>query len=60
MERQPVPFEQAEAYALQCAHFCDVVRGTAAPLVDPADGARTLAATVAVFKAAETGERVDL
>ena len=60
MERQPVPFGQAEAYALQCAHFCDVVRGMAAPLVDAADGTRTLAATVAVFRAAETGERVDL
>ena len=60
LERQAIPFERAEAYARQCAHFCAVIRGEEVPLIDAEDGARTLAATAAVFTAAETGRRVDL
>jgi predicted dehydrogenase len=39
-------------------HFCDVVRGTAKPLLDARGGARTLEATLAVKRAAETGQSV--
>ena len=60
IERHPITFDRTDAYARQCAHFCAVIRGEEAPIVDAEDGARTLAATTAVFAAAETGRRVDL
>jgi predicted dehydrogenase len=41
-------------------HFCDVIRGNAKPLVDARSGARTLEATLAVLKAAASGEIVEL
>lgn len=42
----------------QLAHFCDVVEGRAAPLVDVADALNTLAATLAIHEAGECGVRV--
>jgi predicted dehydrogenase len=39
-------------------HFCDVVRGTAKPLLDARGGVRTLEATLAVSKAAATGQAI--
>jgi predicted dehydrogenase len=47
-------------YVLQLAHFCQVVRGEAAPLCSAADGLATLAATLAVREAASTGKAVSL
>jgi predicted dehydrogenase len=47
-------------YMLQLAHFCQVARGEAAPLCSAADGAATLAATLAVREAAVTGRAVVL
>ncbi len=44
----------------QMAHFCAVVRGEATPVLDARGGARTLATTLAVKKAAETGGVVTL
>jgi predicted dehydrogenase len=41
-------------------HFCNVVRGTVKPLLDARGGAKTLEATMAVKKAAMTGEVVHL
>jgi predicted dehydrogenase len=43
--RKVVP---ADPLLLQLQHFCRVVRGQEPPLVDGADGARTLAAALAV------------
>ena len=60
MKRQTVSVETADAYARQCAHFCDVIRGTVDPLVSAQDAARTLRAVMAVFEAAETGQRITL
>lgn len=56
----PIPVETADAYARQCAHFCAVVRGDETPIVTAEDGARTLAAVLAVFEAAEAGRRIVL
>jgi predicted dehydrogenase len=39
-------------------HFCDVVRGSARPLLDARGGARTLEATLAVKKAAANGQAI--
>jgi predicted dehydrogenase len=47
-------------YVIQLAHFCQVARGEAAPLCSAADGAATLAATLAVREAASTGKAVML
>lgn len=60
MEKEFVPFQRVDPYERQCAHFCDVIRGQAEPLIPAADAARTLAATLAVFDAAESGRRVML
>jgi predicted dehydrogenase len=45
-------------YENQLRHFVDVVEGRAEPLIDAADGMRTLAATLAVARSAETRELV--
>jgi predicted dehydrogenase len=39
----------------QMRHFCEVIRGAAAPLVNARSGVKTLKATLAVRKAAATG-----
>lgn len=44
-----------EALTLQLQHFVRVARGEQAPLIDAADGGRTLALIEAIRKAAETG-----
>jgi hypothetical protein len=41
-------------------HFCDVVHGTAKPLVDAREGTRTLETSLAAKKAAATGGVVRL
>ncbi|MEM7060086.1 MAG: Gfo/Idh/MocA family oxidoreductase [Pseudomonadota bacterium] len=52
--------EEADAFARQIAHFARVIRDEEAPLVSGREGQRTLAATLAVFQAAETGQTVKL
>ena len=44
-----------EALTLQLQHFVRVARGEQAPLIDAADGGRTLALIEAIRQAAETG-----
>jgi predicted dehydrogenase len=51
---------EADPLAAQIRHFCDVVRGTAAPLVTARDAARTLEVTLAVTQAAALRKAVDL
>lgn len=58
MERLSV--QRADPLASQLVHFCSVIRGQDRPLIDAADGARTLKATLAVHRAAELGERIML
>ena len=57
-ERMSVP--GGDAFALQLAHFAEVVRDGAAPLVSGREGQRTLAATLALFEAAASGRGVAL
>ncbi len=57
-ERMVVP--EQDPLVLQMRHFCDVVRGTAKPLVDAREGTRTLETTLAVTQAAATGAVVTL
>ena len=44
----------------QLRHFCRVIRGEEAPLINGPDATRTLAVTLAVQEAGRTGQRVDL
>ncbi len=57
-QREVVP--EQNPLTLQMRHFCQVARREAAPLLDGRGGARTLEATLAVVRAAETGEVVRL
>ena len=57
-ERQFAP--EQDPLTLQMRHFCDVIRGEAEPLIDAREGTRTLETTLAVKKAAASGEPVRL
>ncbi|MDF3834572.1 Gfo/Idh/MocA family oxidoreductase [Cupriavidus basilensis] len=51
--------EREDPLACQLAHFCDVIRGAAAPLVTVHDGLQNLRVTEAIAEAARTGRIVD-
>lgn len=53
-----LPYPPADPLTLQLEHFIRVVRREEAPLVSGADGAATLAATLAVLEAASSGRAV--
>ena len=57
---QSVRPARADVYTLQIAHFARVIRGLEQPIVSGREGQKTLAATLAVFEAAETGRTVRL
>ena len=48
----PLRVDTVDPIAAQLAHFCDVIRGRAAPLVSGGDGLATLAGTEAVLQSA--------
>lgn len=54
--RRTVP--EQDPLALEIRHFCRVVRGDEPPVLDAAGGLATLAATLAVLEAAESGAPV--
>lgn len=58
--REHRPGERAQAYRAQLDHFLDVIAGRAAPVVSARDGLMTLAATLAVDRAAREGRAVTL
>jgi len=58
MVSEAIPLHAEDAYTVQMKHFAAVIRGEAAPRIDAADAARSLAATVAVMESARTGRRV--
>ena len=58
LERSTV--HAADPYTRQLAHFGAVIEGREAPLCDALDGLRTLAATLAVRDAADSGQAVNL
>lgn len=60
IQREDYPQALTNAYARQITHFCDVIRGDAAPLISASDAKKSLAATLAVFDAAASGRRIIL
>ncbi len=60
LPEQVFAVEDADPIRIQAAHFADVVRGRAEPLITARDAARTLAATLAVAEAAASGGEVAL
>ena len=60
ISRHEVAFGNVDALTAQCRHFCAVVRRREPPRVPAEDAARTLAATLAVFDAAQKGTVVAL
>jgi predicted dehydrogenase len=55
IEHETVEIERANPYAMQLRHFAAVISGKVAPITPGPDGIRTLAATLAVTRAAELG-----
>ena len=58
MVRERVHVVQEDPLKLQIRHFCDVIQGTAKPIVSGREGLNTLKVINAVFEAAETGIKV--
>jgi predicted dehydrogenase len=56
--RDTVSVERGDPYSAQLDHLARVVRGEELPLITARDGALTLRATIAVHKAAKTGQIV--
>jgi predicted dehydrogenase len=52
--------QREDPLALQMAHFAQVIRGQAEPLVSARDGLHNLRVTEAIAQAAETGALVHL
>lgn len=55
LEKLTVQVQPADPLQVQLEHFCRVVRGEEAPLVDARDGARSLALAVAAQESADRG-----
>jgi predicted dehydrogenase len=49
-----------DAYIAQCEHLCAVARGFEEPIIDALNGSRSLDATLAAARAANTGARISL
>lgn len=58
LTRRTLPVNRADPYPLQLRHFARVIRGEEAPVIDVAEGTRTLAATLAITQSAKTGRPV--
>jgi predicted dehydrogenase len=58
MDRSVVPRDHADPLANQVAHFADVIRGRAAPIVSGRDGLKALAVVEAIRQAADSGRLV--
>ena len=54
----PLELKLEDAFSLQIAHFAAVIAGRESPIINAADGTRTLRTTLAVFEAARSGQRV--
>jgi len=55
LDRHRLPVEAQDPLALQVRNLCDVIRGTAKPVVPGREGLNTLKVIAAVKQAAETG-----
>lgn len=58
LTRRTLPVTRADPYPRQLHHFARVIRGEEAPVIDAAEGTRTLAATLAIAESAKTGRTV--
>jgi predicted dehydrogenase len=58
LEKSVVPLSPADPLERQIAHFAEVIRGTAQPLVSARDGLANLRVVDAVVEAARTGRVV--
>lgn len=58
LQSESTPFVFEDAYIAQIEHFCAVIRGEEKPISDAADATRSLRATLAVYDAADSGQRV--
>jgi predicted dehydrogenase len=58
LTRRTLPVRHADPYPRQLHHFARVIRGEEKPVIDAAEGARTLAATLAIAESAKTGRPV--
>jgi len=58
LKHQRLPVTLADPYARQLHHFAGVIRHEEAPVIDVAEGTRTLAATLAITQSAKTGRPV--
>jgi predicted dehydrogenase len=56
--RERVPFVPEDPLAAQIRHFCDVIRGEAAPIVTGREGLDTLKVIEAVKQSAQTGAKI--
>ncbi len=60
LTRERLPVTPADPLTLQLQHFCDVVEGTAAPLVSGREGLATLEVIEAIKASARTGRTIFL
>lgn len=60
LTRRTLPVRHADPYPAQLHHFARVIRGEEKPVIDVAEGARTLAATLAIAESAKTGRPVQV
>jgi predicted dehydrogenase len=60
LTRRTLPLRHADPYPRQLHHFARVIRGEEKPVIDAAEGARTLAATLAIAESAKTRRPVQV
>jgi predicted dehydrogenase len=60
LARRTLPVRHADPYPRQLHHFARVIRGEEPPVIDAAEGLRTLAATLAIAESAKTGRPVEV
>jgi predicted dehydrogenase len=60
LTRRSLPVRHADPYPRQLHHFARVIRGEEKPVIDAAEGARTLTATLAIAESAKTGRPVEV
>jgi predicted dehydrogenase len=60
LTQRTLPVRHADPYPRQLHHFARVIRGEEAPIIDVAEGTRTLAATLAIVESAQTGRPVQV
>lgn len=60
LTRRSLPVRHADPYLRQLHHFARVIRGEEKPVIDAAEGARTLAATLAIAESAKTGRPIEV